>query len=49
MMENGISIGEEPLYEMKDPRWEFESKVVSEVYIEKFKEGLTKQNHALNL
>lgn len=44
MMENGVRIDGEQLYEMEDPRGEFESKVVSEVYIEQFKEGLTKQD-----
>lgn len=47
MMENGVSIDGEQLYEMEDPRGEFESKVVSEVYIEQFKEGLTKQDSTI--
>lgn len=44
MMKKGVSIDKEQLYEIEDPRGDFESKVVSEVYIEQFKEGLTKQD-----
>ena len=43
-MENGTTIDGEQLYEIADPRGEFESKVISEIHIEEFKGKLTEQD-----
>lgn len=43
-MENGTTIDGEQLYEIADPRGEFESKVISEIHIEQFKNKLTEQD-----
>ena len=44
LMENGTTIDGEQLYEIADPRGEFESKVISEIHIEQFKNKLTEQD-----
>lgn len=44
LMENGTTIDGEQLYEIADPRGEFESKVISEIHIEEFKGKLTEQD-----
>ena len=41
LLENGTVIDGELLYELADPRGEFESKVISEVHIDQFKDKLT--------
>ena len=43
-MENGTTIDGEQLYEIADPRGEFEYKVISEIHIEEFKGKLTEQD-----
>lgn len=44
MLENGTAIDGEQLYEIPDPRGEFESKVLSEQTMEQFKDRLTEQD-----
>ena len=44
MLENGVSINGEQLYDIADPRGEFEYTVLTEQSMEQFKEKLTKQD-----
>lgn len=47
MMENGTVIDGEILYELEDPRGEFESTVISEVQMDQFKSKLTDVDKAI--
>lgn len=44
LLENGTTIDGEQLYVITDPRGEFESKMISEIHIEEFKNKLTEQD-----
>lgn len=44
MLENGVTIDGEQLYEIPDPRGEFETKVLTEQTMEQFQEKLTQQD-----
>lgn len=46
-METGESIDGETLYDVADPREEFETKVISEIQMEQFKETLTEQDRQI--
>lgn len=47
LMETGESIDGETLYDVADPREEFETKVISEIRMEQFKEKLTDQDRQI--
>lgn len=44
VLETGVKLDGEMLFEIADPRGEFESKVLSELHMEQFKGGLTEQD-----
>ena len=47
VLENGVSINGEQLYDIADPRGEFESTVLTEQSMESFKEKLTEQDRII--
>lgn len=47
MLETGVKLDGEMLFEIADPRGEFENKVLSELHMEQFKGGLTEQDRQI--
>ena len=47
VMENGVKLDGDTLFEIEDPRGQFEEKVVGEVQMEQFKSGLTERDKTI--